>query len=63
MGLYGKTTLTEFVDNDGNKYSKIIIDEQILIPEELSEEEIINYYRKIEKIIFRKNDKSRYKIN
>lgn len=58
MGIFSKTTLTENVDNNANKYSKTSINEEIIVGEELTEEEIINHYKKIEKLIFEKNDKS-----
>ena len=44
-------------------HSKTSIDEEILIGEELTEEETINHYKRIEKIVFKKDDKSRNKTN
>ena len=61
---YGKIALTELVGNDVNKYSKIIIDEDILTVEVLKDEEEISHYIKYEKLIKRKHyDKCMYKIN
>lgn len=37
--------------------------DEILEPEELNEKETINFLRKIENLIFKRNDKSRNKIN
>ena len=44
-------------------HCKTSIDEEILIGEELTEEETINHYKRIEKLVFKKDDKSSNKIN